>query len=82
MQEKASAVNSTQLLTAPPAELWSLPEVAAYLGLGKDHRDPISAVRHLCRVRKLKHIKIGKTLRCRRAWVDEFLEKEAVKPLD
>lgn len=62
-------------------ELWTLQDVAAYLGLGHDHRDPISAVRYLCRVRKLKFVKVGKTLRFRKQWVDDFLEREATLPL-
>ena len=62
-------------------EIWNLQDVANYLGLGHDHRDPISAVRYLCRARKLKFVKVGKTLRFRKKWVDEFLEREATLPL-
>lgn len=63
------------------SEVWTLQDVAYYLGLGHDHRDPISAVRYLCRARKLKFVKVGKTLRFRKKWVDEFLEREATLPL-
>ena len=63
-------------------QLWTLQDVTNYLGLGADHRDPVSAVRYLCRTRKLKHVKVGKTLRFKKAWVNEYLEKEAVQPIN
>ena len=56
----------------------TLSGVADYLGLGDDHADPVSAVRYLCRTRKLKHVKVGKTIRIKQTWVDSFIENEAV----
>ena len=59
----------------------TLEGVAELLGLGQDHRDPISAVRFLCRSRKLKFVKIGRTLRVRRQWVEQYIESAAVEPI-
>lgn len=61
--------------------LWTLSEVAAHLSLGKDHRDPISAVRFLCRSRKLRFIKVGRTLRFKREWVEQYIEAASVEPI-
>ena len=61
-------------------KLLTLEQVAERLGLDIDHRDPISAVRYLCRIRKLRFVKVGKTLRFRRSWVEEFIEKESIAP--
>lgn len=58
--------------------LLTLAQVGEYLGLGEDHRDPCSAVRYLCRTRRLKHVKVGKTIRIRRSWVEDFLARKAV----
>ena len=58
--------------------LLTLQGVVEYLGLGDDHRDPVSAVRYLCRTRKLKFVKVGKTLRIRQSWVEAFLARNAV----
>ena len=56
----------------------TLSGVADYIGLGADHRDPVSTVRYLCRTRKLKHVKVGKTIRIRQTWVEAFIENEAI----
>ena len=69
-QERTMADGKDRLLT--------LQGVADYLGLGADHRDPVSAVRYLCRTRKLKHVKVGKTIRIKPTWVDDFIQNEAV----
>jgi excisionase family DNA binding protein len=61
--------------------LWTLSEVAAHLGLGKDHRDPISAVRFLCRSRKLRFVKVGRTLRFKREWVEQYIAAASIEPI-
>jgi len=64
--------NADRLLTAM--------EAAEYLGL-LDHKAPSEAVRYLCRRRKLKYVKVGRGLRFRRQWLDQFVERSAVEPL-
>ena len=80
-QDMSEGVDTGALMDAQPQALWGLGEVAAYLAYVGDHRDPISAVRYLCRTRKLKHVKVGKHVKCRRSWVDSFLDDQAVEPV-
>jgi excisionase family DNA binding protein len=63
------------------SSLLTLSEAADYLGLGRDHKDPISCVRYLIRSRQLRAVKIGKTWRIRRSWLEEFIESAATKPV-
>jgi hypothetical protein len=55
-------------------------DAAEYLGF-KFHKAPAEAVRYLCRCRKIKFIKIGRSLRFRKEWLDQFIENQAVEPL-
>ncbi len=63
------------------ARLLTLEEAAYYLGLHKDHKAPIHAVRYLCRSRKLRFVKIGRTLRFRREWLDDYIDSESIDPI-
>jgi len=70
-----------ELLTSIDARLLTLDEAAYYLGLHKDHKAPVHAVRYLCRTRKLRFVKVGKTLRFRREWLDEYVDSESITPI-
>jgi hypothetical protein len=70
-QEKASERFGSLLNAADAAE---------YLGF-KYHKSPTEAVRYLCRCRRVKFIKIGRSLRFRKEWLDQFIENQAVEPL-
>jgi excisionase family DNA binding protein len=61
--------------------LLTLTEAAEYLGLAVDHRAPEEAVRWLCRSRRLRFVKVGRTIRFRRRWLDDFIDREAVAPI-
>jgi excisionase family DNA binding protein len=61
--------------------LWTLSEAAEYLGLGRDHADPMSCIRYLIRSRQLRAAKVGKTWRIRKSWVDEFIVAASVEPI-
>ena len=64
------------------SDLLTFSEVATYLGF--DHLGyaaPGEAVRNLCRTRKLKYVKIGKRVMIRQAWLEEYLEREAVQAM-
>lgn len=64
-----------------PGGLLTLEEAARYLGLHKDHRSPIHAVRYLCRTKHIRFVKIGKTLRFRREWLDEYIDSQSITPI-
>jgi len=64
-----------------PGELLTLEEAAQYLGLHKDHKAPDHAVRYLCRTRKVRFLKVGKTLRFRREWLDAYIDSESIAPI-
>lgn len=61
--------------------LLTLEDAVQYLGLEKDHQAPVHAVRYLCRTRKLRFVKVGKTLRFRREWLDEYIDTESIGPI-
>ena len=61
--------------------LLTLEDAAQYLGLEKDHQAPVHAVRYLCRTRKLRFLKVGKTLRFRREWLDEYIDSQSIAPI-
>ena len=62
-----------------PADLLSFAEAGAWLGLDRiGYRAPGEAVRSLCRRRKLRHVRVGKRVFIRRAWLEEFLQRESV----
>ena len=62
----------------PPrgGDLLTFEQAAAWLGL-----DKTEAVRWLCRTRKVRHVKIGKRVMIRRAWLEEFLQRDSVAPI-
>lgn len=52
----------------------------AYLGLDRDgHRKPAEALRWLCRTGRLKYTKVGRHLRFEEAWLDELIDRNAVR---
>jgi len=55
-------------------------EAATYLGLD-DHKAPSEAIRYLCRCRRVQHVKVGRGLRFRKAWLDAFIHENAVEPI-
>ena len=61
--------------------LLTLDEAGVYLGLEKDHRAPDHAVRYLCRTRQLQFVKVGKTLRFRPEWLDEYVDSHSIPPI-
>jgi excisionase family DNA binding protein len=64
------------------ADLMTFAEAATFLGLDRMGYDaPAEAVRYLCRTRRLRHVKVGKRILIRRAWLLEYLERESVPPL-
>ena len=71
----------TELLTSIDARLLTLQEAAHYLGLHKDHKAPEHAVRYLCRTRQLCFVKVGKTLRFRREWLDDYVDSHSIPPI-
>ena len=52
----------------------TLEEIAAKLRLPSSE-----SARWLCRTRRLRHVKVGRRLLARESWIDEFVEREAVK---
>ena len=70
-----------QLLTSTDARLLTLEEAAHFLGLHKDHKAPDHAVRYLCRTRQLRFVKVGKTLRFRREWLDDYVDSHSILPI-
>jgi hypothetical protein len=60
--------------------LLSAADAAEYLGF-RFHKAPAEAVRYLCRCRRVKFIKIGRSLRFRKVWLDQYIDNEAVEPL-
>lgn len=55
-------------------------EAIRYLGLDRQNlRDPREALRWLCRTGQLKSTKVGRYVRFRQAWLDELIERNAVK---
>jgi hypothetical protein len=64
------------------ADLMTFAEAGAFLGLGRmGYEAPGEAVRYLCRTRRLRHVRVGKRILIRRAWLLEYLERESVPPL-
>jgi hypothetical protein len=57
-----------------------LPEEAvAYLGLDQQGlRHPRESLRWLCRTGRLRYAKVGRYLRFRLDWLDEFIERNSV----
>lgn len=62
----ASAVSQSPL---SPTALIEAPHVAEILGVRVDH------VYKLCREDKIRHARIGRTIRFRREWIDEFIDE-------
>jgi excisionase family DNA binding protein len=67
--------------SSPSDGLLTLSEAAHHLGLDKDHRAPEHAVRYLVRTRQVRYVKVGKTLRFRREWLDEYVDFRSVEPV-
>ena len=67
--------------TGIACELLTLEQAAGYLGLDKGNRNPAEAVRWLCRKRAVRFAKVGKRIRFRRAWLDAYVESQAVAPI-
>lgn len=64
------------------ADLMGFEEAGRWLGLDRlGYEAPGEAVRYLCRTRRLRHVKVGKRILIRRAWLLEYLERESVPPL-
>jgi excisionase family DNA binding protein len=79
--ERMSETDSVQRQEAV-SDLMTFAEAAAFLGLDRMGYDaPAEAVRYLCRTRRLRHVKVGKRILIRRAWLLEYLERESVPPL-
>ena len=74
-------LDERRLLWEDGEGLLTLEEAARYLGLAKDHKAPVHAVRYLCRTRKLRFLKVGKTLRFRREWLDEYIDSQSIAPI-
>jgi len=50
-------------------------EAVAYLALDRQGlRDPLEALRWLCRKGRLRYVKVGRRICFRKAWLDELLE--------
>ena len=63
-------------------DLLTFEEAGQWLGLDRlGYAQPGEAVRNLCRTRRLRHVKIGKRVFIRRAWLEAYLEREAVPAL-
>ena len=63
-----------------PERLLTDCEVAEILALYEDgHRAPREAVRYLVRTGRLKACKIGRRLRFKREWVEEFIERNTTE---
>jgi excisionase family DNA binding protein len=56
-------------------EFHTAEEIAAYLGIAA------YTVRQLCRSGKLRHVRLGRTIRIRKAWADTFAESQIQAPL-
>ena len=51
-------------------------EAAAYLALDRHGlRDPLEALRWLCRTGRLRFTKVGRHICFRKAWLDEMLDR-------
>jgi hypothetical protein len=55
-------------------------EALVYLGLDRQGlRQPREALRWLCRTGRLRYAKVGRYVRFRRRWLDELVERHAVR---
>jgi excisionase family DNA binding protein len=61
-------------------ELVTPDEAIAYLRLDEQGlRQPREALRWLCRTGRLRYTKVGRYVRFRRDWLDELVERNAVR---
>jgi excisionase family DNA binding protein len=61
-------------------KLYTPEEAVAYLGLDRQGlRQPLEALRWLCRTGRLKYTKVGRRLRFRETWLDELIERNAIQ---
>ena len=68
--------------TQATSDLLSFEEAGVYLRFGQlGYKQPGEAVRHLCRTRKLRHVKLGKRIFIRRKWLNDYVERESVAPV-
>ena len=64
------------------SDLLTFDEAGKWLGLDRlGYRTPGEVVRNLCRTRRLRHVRIGKRVFIRVAWLQEYLQQESVPPL-
>src|SRR5262249_7443148 len=61
-------------------ELVTPEEAVSYLRLDEQGlRQPLEALRWVCRTGQLKYTKVGRYLRFRKAWLDQLIEQHAVQ---
>ena len=71
-------VNITVKDVNDPHKLLTLDEAASVLGFDRDgHKQPAQAVRYLCQTGRIKDLKVGKRIKLRCRWIDEFVDREA-----
>lgn len=67
---------------ASPSRLFTPDEAIRYLALDKQRLvAPRESLRWLCRSKKLRFAKIGRYVRFRQEWLDEFIDRAANKAL-
>ncbi|WP_165253445.1 helix-turn-helix domain-containing protein [Paludisphaera soli] len=55
-------------------------EAIEYVGLDRQGlRQPHESLRWLCRTGKLKYAKIGRRLKFRKSWLDDLVERNAIR---
>lgn len=65
---------------ASPSRLLTPEEAIHYLALDKQRlRAPRESLRWLCRSKKLRFAKIGRYVRFRQEWLDEFIDRTATE---
>lgn len=63
-------------------DLLTFDEAGQWLGLDRlGYKTPGEVVRNLCRTRRLRHVRIGKRVFIRVAWLQDYLQRESVPPL-
>lgn len=62
-------------LTSLSREFFSPAEIAAYLGLST------YTVQDLCRRGDLRNVKVGRVIRIRKIWADDYMEARQREPL-
>ena len=71
-----------EIETGQQSDLLTFQEAGAWLRLDElGYKTPGEVIRHLCRARKLRHVKVGKRVFIRRRWLEEYLERESIPPL-